>query len=488
MNFHGKHSERGATMLASLCFATVAAISLSSYVAVSYNAMKVTAAQEQAITEKLAATNTMELTLDAVSSDDFSSWTIEGDTATKVVTDITLADVSASVPVDFTETINIIPAPAKTAAPVIDRREELIQRINDRLRRDNRYGFFSFSAPAPTPEPEPVVEEPAPVINPDEVTMRLTGIGTASRERTLTLTQRMPQSDGSIRETVLTAPIKALTPIHNAIVAQNNIRIRRDGVIDSYDSALGDYRADNAGYDATLASRSIVVSRAAVHGFASASGRSDPTFGRRARLRGPETTEQTAIDSSRIVAYPYQPALDTVVASGAGSLLADAGSTLGTAGSTSARIYYANDVNLSGDQQLTVAGPTILVVDGDLSIRDRARIVIQSDSSLEIQVNGEVHIAGHGIDNNSRRPARLAIIGTHDQTTDFLFASSTPLHAAIYTPLAILQTEGNGREIFGAIVAHRVIFNGDTDFHFDLDLKRAHFSGIETAFVFGPEV
>ena len=486
MNLHGKHSERGATMLASLCFATVAAISLSSYVAVSYNAMKLSAAQEQAISQDLTAANNLEATLHRVSTEDFSTWTVEGDTATQVVTDLDLSKLADSVPVEFKETVRTIPPPAKATVAKPDSSLDLFERINQRLisQRTRGFGFFSFSAPAP--QPAPVVEEaPAPEIDPREVTMTLSGIGSDALERTLTLTQRTPHADGSIEERVLTAQIAALHPIHHAIVAQRSIRIRREGVIDSYDSSLGDYSDTNAGYDATLASRSIVVSRAEVRGFVSASGKNDPTFGSRARLTGPETPAKTAVDATRIVAYPYQPSLDPVVASGAGTLFSKVGSTLGTAGSTSPRIYYADEVALRDDQELTVVGPTILVVDRDFSISDKARLIVQADASLEIHVGGSVSLRGKGIENAARRPARVAVIGTGTAETSFLLATETPFHGVIYSPLAHVKTDGNDRDLFGAIVADRVTFDDRTDFHFDLDLKNAYLAGVETPFVFG---
>lgn len=489
MNLRGQNQERGATMLAALCFSTVVAISLAGYITVSYSVMEDAQAQAEAVAEQIEATNTVEETLHSVSTSDLSDWTLDGTSATRTVTDLDLDALQEILPYAFTETVTVtVPELTETTTDPWQALMDSFESSTTRSTDTSSWGplaMLFYSASDTTDTVTDVVETVTETINSDEVVMTLNGLDSGSTTRELVLTQRTDLGGGSISERTLTATIEALHPIHNAIVADGTIRLRGEGVVDSYDSSLGDYSADTAGHEATLASRRISVYRATVHGYASAYGDYAPRFGWGATLLGPDTDEDVDVDSTRIVAFPYQPNLDTEAASGAGTILPSPGATLGEVDATEPRVYYASTLGLSGDQSYTVVGPTIIVVDGVVALNDSSSIQIAENASLEIHAAGSVYIAGNGIVNSSRKPAQFALVGTNDEATVIMLNTPSAFYGVIYSPLADLYGYGNDREVYGAIRTNRVDFYGSTDIHFDTDLKNAYFHGIETAFVMG---
>jgi len=463
-----EHSERGATMLAALSFSSVLAISMGSYVAVSFNTLERVDEQVVAAGELLEGENVLEETLYQVSTSNLADWTTEGTTASRTVTGIDLTQLAESLPIDFTETVEVT-EPVEEEATISDVFTSLFSQLGLR-------------------EVEESESEEEEVIDYDQIEMQLTGLDADSNQRTLSLTKQTLLDDGSIETRTLTATMSPIAPFQVAIATDSTIRFRRDGIIDSYDSSVGNYSADNRGHEAALSGGTISISRAQVSGYAAATNRT-PSFGRRASLKGPDTDQRVNIDPTRIVPSPYQPNLDPTEASGVGSLYSGPNSTLGSSGSSEPRIYYASELNLRGRQTITVEGPTRLVVDGDINISDNAAIVVGQQGSLEIHVDGNVVIDGRGIVNQSEIPANVAIIGTNTALRSIIFRGENALHGAVFTPNSDFSTYGKQgtSDIYGAIVARRVVFDDATNFHFDVALRDAHFDGIEKAFAFDSE-
>jgi hypothetical protein len=172
-----------------------------------------------------------------------------------------------------------------------------------------------------------------------------------------------------------------------------------------------------------------------------------------------------------------------------GSLYRGPYSTLGSRNSDEPRLYYANDLNLRRNEQITVEGPTRLIVDGELRIQDSAAIIVKDGANLEIQVEGNVNIDGRGIINLSKVPSNVAVIGTNSQYRSIIFQGDEPFHGTIYAPNSSVYTYGrrSTHDIYGAIVANRVTFDSNTNLHFDVALRDAQFDGVEKAYAFDPQ-
>lgn len=455
-------------MLAALSFASVLAISLASYVAVTYSTMERVDERVTAASKLLAGENVLEETLHRVSTSNLVGWTLDGTSASRTVTGIDLNQLAESLPINFTETVSVQTVQAPPPA-IPDAFARLFRRLGLRL-----------------PQPAPPAE--AAEVNPDQVELTLTGIDGDSGQRTLSLTQRTELENGSVETRTLTATMSPISPFQVAIAADRTIRLRRNGVVNSYDSRIGTYGGENTGYEAVLAGNYVSINRAQISGYA-ASARRSPYFGRRASLRGPESDDRVSVDQSRIVPTPYRPNLDAEQSSGIGSLFGGPNSTLGTSGSSEPRLYYASDINLRNHESIVIDGPTHLIVDGDIDLQDDAAIVVNRTGTLEIHIDGNVNLRGRGIINLSEVPANVAIIGTNSDRRSITFRGNEPMHSAIYAPNSDFYVYGNDttRTLFGAIVARSVTFDDATNFHFDVALRDTHFDGVETAYAFDPK-
>lgn len=89
----GRHasrsSERSAALLAALCFATVLALALGSYISVCYTTLQMSSRTVQSTRSVELAETGMEEALWALNKNDWSGWTLSGSTATKTLTGFT---------------------------------------------------------------------------------------------------------------------------------------------------------------------------------------------------------------------------------------------------------------------------------------------------------------------------------------------------------------------------------------------------------------
>ena len=76
-------SERGAALLAAMCFASVLAIALGSYITVCYRSLQMSSRNSSSTHSVELAEVGMEDALWSLNKDDWSGWAISGTTATK---------------------------------------------------------------------------------------------------------------------------------------------------------------------------------------------------------------------------------------------------------------------------------------------------------------------------------------------------------------------------------------------------------------------
>ncbi len=412
--------ERGSALLAALCFATVLAVSLGSYMTVCYRTLALSSRTVQGTRAIQLAESGMEDALWALNKNDWSGWTISDTTATRTVSGFTFD------------------------------------------------GGVTGS-----------------------ITLRVTnydGSAGADVTRTVTVTGTTTQSDGSTISRSLTSSSSRAPLFVNAVAATTSrVRFRSAGSADSYDSSLGTYASQTPGYSAIISSGSTSTSSATVQltnaqikGYV-ATVSTGPSYSTSAKLLGPTTPVTTKIDTTRISTSPYQPLFDEVVPTGAGTPLPTGSATIGTAGATTEELYYATDLILSGSQVLTINGPVVIVISGDLSISSSAKIRIATTGSLRIHLSGDLTINGNGIQNDTQLPKKLLIISTTNPYDTYGMATNTPFYGVIYTPVSSL-TVSNSQTIYGAIVAKAVTFSASPVFHYDLDLRRTVFNGVDTPY------
>jgi hypothetical protein len=121
----------------------------------------------------------------------------------------------------------------------------------------------------------------------------------------------------------------------------------------------------------------------------------------------------------------------------------------------------------------------ILVVYGNVSVSGSAAINVGTTSptsggpyvSLEMHVDsGNMAIDGNGIVNQSLSPERVLVIGTSNTGGTLNMTTTTPFYGVMDFPNNTL-TIGDSQQIYGALVAGAITFNGSPGIHYDMNLQ-----------------
>lgn len=427
-----RHNSRGSTLLAALCFTAVLALGVTSYMAVCYRSLAVSSRSlqlergwqlaELGLEDALWSLNQAGVT--GFTTD--NGWTLDGTTATKAL---------------------------------------------------SGFGYENGVT--------------------GSIDITVENVGTTPGERTVTVASHTTLADGQVltrhlRSTATPMPlfVNALAGISVSDKISTQVRFYNAGNVDSYRSADGAYGDTNSGWGAVISSNDKVnLNKAQIKGYVAidSSASNALTYTTSATLKGADTAANVKIDPLRLSSSTVQPIFDVTTPSGAGTILASypGSMTLGDAADTTPRIYYASDFYLSGSTTITIAGPVQLVVYGDLVLAGKARIVVDSQGSLEIFLGRSLETNStndYGFINDSNKPERLAILGTGgsanavdiDQTGT---SASKHFYGVIYTPEATINLRGTG-EYFGAFMGKRINVRETMKIHYDASLQAANFAGI----------
>jgi len=441
--------ERGAALLAALCFASVLAIALSSYITVCYRSLQMSTRNMNSARSVELAEVGMEEALWALNKNDWTGWTLTGTTATKTVSGFTY-DNGATGSVTATVT-----------------------NYNDS--------------------------------GPGNRTLTVTGTTTLGDGTTTsrTLTSTSAKTPLFVNAVAATAARTASTGI---------VSFSSGGTVDSYDSSLGDYAAGTATYSATVASgatgassATVALVNAQVKGYAASLYASGPSYSTSAKLLGSavavpsqyQAPTNASVDLRRISSSPYQPSFSILTPSLTGATLvtnpaAGTALTLGVAGETAPRVYYCTGIDMrTNNTQIVVNGPAQLVITGSGNFYcglyggdSNTKIQIATTGSLEVFTAGDIAIYQGGIDNLTKNPKKCAIYGTNSLTAPDM-NTATAFYGVIYTPTGDFKVISNNA-IYGAIVANKVAFTGSAPVvHYDLNLRTVaanDFRGLEQPF------
>ncbi|MBI5770496.1 MAG: hypothetical protein HZA93_22150 [Verrucomicrobia bacterium] len=417
-------SERGAALLAALCFAAVLAIALGSYITLCHRSLEMSTRNMSSTHSVELAEVGMEEALWALNKNDWdpSRWTINGTTATRTLSGFAYDNgVTGSVVITVT----------------------------------------NYDGSLPT-----------------DRTITVTGTTTTSdgttSSRTLTSTSaKTPLFVNAVAATTGRVRFRVAGTVDSY-----------DSSRGDYSSQTPTYSAVLSSGMTGASSATVVLTDTNVKGY-TASLFGIPGYGTGATLRGPNTPVSTKIDSARISTSVYQPIFEENVPTGTMTLLPTGTATIGTPGATTPELYYATTVSLSGTQILTVDGPVKLVISGDLLVTTNAKIHVTTNGSLEIHLAGDMTLKGNGIQNDTKLPRKLIIQARADNVYDSLeMTNTTPFYGVIYTPYNAL-TVGSSQTIYGSIVAKSVTFNASPTIHYDVDLRdsvRGVFDGIITPY------
>ena len=144
--------------------------------------------------------------------------------------------------------------------------------------------------------------------------------------------------------------------------------------------------------------------------------------------------------------------------------------------SNPATISYSakyDGVNLGRGDVLTIDGPVVLYVTGDIGLMNSAQIQINEDNpdaSLVLYLGGNVNCKNGGAINNlTKDPSKLKIFGL-DSCVNLGFATSATFYGGIYAPNAMLNLK-TSVELYGSFVTESFLQALAANVHYDASLR-----------------
>jgi hypothetical protein len=346
----------------------------------------------------------------------------------------------------------------------------------------------------------------------------------------------LPDSSSTTIKTQLRAMLAPAPLFPNALGAQRLTNLTATGTVDSYNQVLGDYNQTTAPFSVAVPNRgssavvagglttstAVAIARVRVNGYVAAPSSSTAPHNPRYTYNTTSgiitstptpTIPATKIDLSRVSRSPYIPKFTIQsVASGNPTFnlltVADlVGATtdlprggIDTVNAADGKYYYYTDDSIvldSGDT-LNINGPVVIDIrppsSGDLDIRGTGIITIADNltASLEIHLDDRLYIfsdnTAGGIDNRTRDPKRLVLIGTNNNNASgyhYLRTSvNNTFYGVIYMPDAYLHVRNTSRTqtIYGAISAETIYFDDSTTVRYDTSLRTATFTGVDAPY------
>jgi hypothetical protein len=288
--------------------------------------------------------------------------------------------------------------------------------------------------------------------------------------------------DGSLIRKQLTATATQTPVFTNAIFSSTTTNFIQGGTIDSFNSSDGPYSAASAGFSAIVTGSSVgsstagsvIANNANIKGYIAYAGLA-PTFGSSGSLSGPGSPANPRVDSSRYSTSPWQSFPDVKPVTG-GSPLPAGDATIGTPGAKNPSIYYTDQFSLGDSQVLTISGPVVVDVRGNLVVNGSAKILVQPTGSLELHFTGGIFLGGQGVENQTLDPKKVTFLSNDTYEGGFyqLFWTATPFYGTIYMPRGDPTLLGEV-DIYGSVVAHSVTLDigVNPQVHYDLSLASA---------------
>ena len=272
--------------------------------------------------------------------------------------------------------------------------------------------------------------------------------------------------------------------------------------IDPNPSSLLQTRKD----EALVSAPGVSVNAAQIFGYVATTGAA-PTYSTGGAVTRADTPGGVTRDPRYVFTNANQNLFEILPASGAGTTVTGITELqaypfygqLGVAGASAPSIFYVTgDLSLlSNFDNLTIKGPVIIQVSGNLTTQGTGQIIVNKgvdaahDGSAQILVGGRLDIEGAGVDNRTRLPKNLAIISTSSGSyADINYytaqlTTSCPYYGVIYVPYGSLRLYAlyGINTIYGAVVAQTIDQGwGTGTFHYDLSLRDKVYSTLNTPY------
>lgn len=304
---------------------------------------------------------------------------------------------------------------------------------------------------------------------------------------------RVLLSDGTLMKKQIRITLAERSVFSNGLTSKDTLIFSGGNAeVDAYDSSLASLvgnRIDH-GFVATTSALTdaLAISNATIFGYL-ATGGSAPDIGPNGKVYGADRQWEVEVvndssffvDSSRIT-QDFSSNFDDVTIPALTTASYPSGNhvTIGDSTGATTEVYHASSINIRNNRSLTIEGPVILIVDGDVSVKGTMTIV-DGTGSLDLYLGGDMDVGGNGIVNlppgatTPPKPEKMMIYGTATSAgaQTIKLAGNGILAASVYAPNASVELKGGGSagEMYGAVVANNIKITGNYAFHYDVNLQ-----------------
>ena len=243
---------------------------------------------------------------------------------------------------------------------------------------------------------------------------------------------------------------------------RDDVRFSCNGMMDSYDSDMGDYSSQESGGYAGSNGQIGSLGRVAldgsvqIYGDVETSSPGDFRFGRRVTVHGDTSSVANPPDPTMVAQAQLDYARNNTNAPGGLTLDGD-------------RAYY-NDTDHSLDigSHSTVTFSSGIYYFSDVKIRRNGKLIIPEDEQVVIYVSGNWDSANGTISNEGGIASSFQVYLAGD---DVKMAGGPSVYGAIYAPSAAVKITGGG-DFYGAVVGRTIDNGSGTHCHYDEALSR----------------
>jgi hypothetical protein len=131
--------------------------------------------------------------------------------------------------------------------------------------------------------------------------------------------------------------------------------------------------------------------------------------------------------------------------------------------------YQLSALRLTNSDKLLVLGNVKLHIMADLKMSAQSQILIETNSSLTIYVEGSADFSGGGVINRTWLATNLTVFGLKT-CTSIRYTGASDFVGTIYAPHSTFLLSGGGATIYnfvGSVVANSIIIQGHYEVHYD---------------------
>ncbi len=262
-----------------------------------------------------------------------------------------------------------------------------------------------------------------------------------------------------------------------ALFANEKIHFKKNTLFDSYDSRDGEYGGSNINQLGNIGTNSTEDNCVDIDG-------NTDVYGNIASGPGSDLEDTMDIDiGSNVYGDLYAlselkelpslsppeglPVIDDVY-----KVPSNTSETLSVSG-----IY--TDYHLEANSTVTVSGDVVLYILHDFRLHTNTVVDIPEGSSLTVYIDHKLDPdANSKLNNISKNPINLRIIGTELYTGNTNFDSNVEFHGVLYAPNSKVVFKTNS-DFYGAIVSREFELDSNAEFHYDEALSLLDIEGNE---------